>query len=73
MKDHILSEILTEVNENGYYSIPLDSLKPTFGCDGEHNPCIKERLLIWAVENHVFYEYKEVNHATMVRFMRREY
>jgi len=73
MKDHILWEILTEVNENGDYSIPLDSLKPTFNCDDKHNPCVKERLLIWAVENHVFYEYKEVNHATLVRFIRREY
>lgn len=68
MKDQLLHEIIEEISEKGDYFVPLKSLEAAFGCEHTHIICIKERLLIWAVENQIVYEYREVNHATVVRF-----
>lgn len=71
MKDRLLHEIIREVQDGGDYYASLESLKTAFECDGEQILCVKERLLLWAVENRIIYVYKEVDQKTMVRFFVR--
>lgn len=68
MKNRILPEIVKEVREKGYHDVTLDALRPAFECEGKENTCVEERILVWAVHNHIVYEYKEVGQHTVVRF-----
>jgi len=70
MTENILSHIITNVEEKGNCDVPLDSLVPVFGCVSLAKPCIKERLLLWAVENKLMYEYREVEEKTIVSFLK---
>lgn len=71
MENKLLYHIIKTVNEEGDYSIPLDTLKPAFGCDGMKPVSIKENILLWAVENQIIFEYREVDQNTIVRFFTR--
>lgn len=71
MKDQLLTEIIKEVSENGFYYVPLELLHPVFVCEGKEYLSADDRLFIWAVENRILYEFKEVGEHTVVRFMQK--
>jgi hypothetical protein len=65
----ILDEIISTVNRNGSYEVPLNVLEDTV-FEPKQNPYRSkaEQILKWAVENEVYYEYKNNGMDTVVRF-----
>ena len=67
----ILDEITESVEKNGCHEIPLTTLGSTAFRKEKHDKWnTQEQILIFAVQNRLWYEYDERTNGTMVRFFR---
>jgi hypothetical protein len=70
---NILEEIITTVDKNGSHEVPLEVLAETvFKPTQQPYRTTAEKILTWAVENRINYEYKNNGNEAIVYFYKKQ-
>ena len=67
----ILDEIIENIMKYNSYEVPFDVLSTVFKPTDVPYRTTKERILLWAIERQLMYEYSNETNPETVRFFRK--